>query len=145
MPYGKNRLVEQVDTLRHLKAVAAQASTDAKDAQDDLIKMMQTDGVTSFDADLPDATVKATIVEGSTIVLDEAKLKKKLGAPVWKKLLKWSLDRQLLEDAIARGTVSATTVAECSEEKPRAAFVKLTEHTKAKKTNQQRRIVRKSK
>lgn len=146
MPYGKNRLIEQVDTVRHLKAVSAAAATDASEAQEELIKMMETDGVQSIDADFPDATVKATVVGGTLIVLDEVKLKKKLGVALWKKLQKTSLDRQLLEDAIGRGQVQASVVAECSEEKQKKPYVKFTEHTKAtKKTNQQRRIVRKTK
>ena len=71
--------------------------------------------------------VRATLVEASSIVVDEAKLKKAVGAAVWNKCLTPMFDRAKLEQLIAGGTISPVVVASCSTEVPKQAYIKLTE------------------
>lgn len=72
-----------------------------------------------------DGTYNVTYVEGSSIVLDEQKLKKRIGAALWNKVTTRVLDRKKLEAFIASQEIPATTVAACSDEIPRAPFVKV--------------------
>ena len=67
------------------------------------------------DADEPtiltDNGNRGTVTATTSMVLDEAGLKKQLGAAVWNGLLVRVLDRDLLAQAVADGHVAATTVA----------------------------------
>jgi len=82
----------------------------------------------AFD-DPDDQTVKitGTLVEPTSLILDEGKLKKKVGASVWNKITKRVLDRALLESAVASGLITPSTVASCASEEPKAPYIRITE------------------
>lgn len=56
-----------------------------------------------------------SFVQGESVVLDEAKLKKRLGAAMWSKITTRALDRKKLEAFIHSGEVSTADVAACSD------------------------------
>lgn len=67
-----------------------------------------------------------TRVQGSSVVIDEEKLKNRLGASMWNKITARVLDRKKLEAFIGSGEIPTTVVAACSDEVPKAAYVKVT-------------------
>ena len=70
--------------------------------------------------------VKMTVVNSSTVTVIEDKLRKALGVARFNKMTKRVLDKSLLEDAMAKGAVSPTVVASCSEERPRKPYLRTT-------------------
>lgn len=82
--------------------------------------------------------ITGTLVEGSTIELDEVRLKKAIGAPTWNKVTKRVIDKTKLEDAMADGTVDPNVVAQCSNEVPRKPYVRVTENASKGLTQQVR-------
>jgi hypothetical protein len=71
--------------------------------------------------------ITGTLVESSGLTIDEHRLQRAVGATNWQKITSRVLDKAKLEDAIARGLVDATLVAECSAETPRRPYVKIQE------------------
>lgn len=89
-----------------------------------LIEALEKKGQKSVTANNGDIT--GTLVKGSTISIDEEKLKKSLGAALWKKVTKQVLDKERLEAHIVTGDVDANVVAAASTEKDRKPFIKVT-------------------
>ena len=54
------------------------------------------------------------------------KLKKKLGAKVWKQIAPPTLDRKLLDNLLETGVVNVADVAACSSTVPRTKYIKVT-------------------
>lgn len=79
----------------------------------------------SFDDEGCNVTV--TMVEPSTLVYDEAKLRKKLGARTWAKITTAKIDKTKLSEAVRAGVVSPELLAECSTEKESTPYLRLTE------------------
>lgn len=67
-----------------------------------------------------------TLVEGSTVVVNQERLKKLLGSARWSKVTTPTLDMAKLEAAVASGLITAEEVAECSDEVPKAAYIRVT-------------------
>lgn len=72
------------------------------------------------------SSVSATRIQAERAVIDEARLKKRLGAFLWGKVTTQALDRKKLEQAVASGEVKAAAVADCTDLFPNKPFVKIT-------------------
>lgn len=85
--------------------------------------------------------ITATKVESVSVVIDSDRLKKEIGATKFNKVCTLSLDKAKLEDAIVRGEIDANTVAMCSQEVPKAAYIRLT----SKETTEKPKVAKKPK
>lgn len=107
-----------------LMAESAKKSYDAK--QEELVQAMRAVGQKTATVSLPDEqAIKGTLVEGTRITIDEARLKQALDAKMWKKITKEVLDTTKLEAAVALNEVDANVVAACSTEKDVKPYVKI--------------------
>lgn len=107
------------------KREAEQAETIMRDVQAQLVEIMESEGVKSKTVASGSDDVTGTVVRGSRVVIDEARLKKELGAPLWKQCVKEVLDKGKLEANVATGKVDKNIVAQCSEVLDNKPFVKL--------------------
>lgn len=105
-----------------LKEVSGERGT----AHDAVMNAMTESGIKTITAEDGADNITGTFVQGSTIVIDEGMLRKKLGAKVFDGLCSMSLDRKLLEEAIAQGKIDAVSVAACSTERVNKGYVRLT-------------------
>ena len=80
----------------------------------------------SLSVEVGERKIRATRVQSFQTVIDESALRHALGASGWTKVSTRILDRKKLEAQMAIGGVDALKVAQCSTEKPKAEFVKLT-------------------
>lgn len=71
-------------------------------------------------------TVVGTRVQGTTVVTDDAALKRKIGARLWKKISKEVIDNTALGQAIKDGEVSDVDVASVSTIQNKKPYVKVT-------------------
>ena len=71
-------------------------------------------------------TIQATLVEGERTWLVEDRLRTKLGAARWRKLLSPVLDRQKLDAAIKSGDIAPTDVASCMDSAPNKPYIRIT-------------------
>jgi len=97
-----------------------------KDLQNDLIGVLDKNGEKSATVEVEGRRFKITKVQSSSMVIDEASLKRVLGEKGWMKVSTRILDRRKLESAIATDEIDPVLVAECSEEKLGAPYVRLT-------------------
>lgn len=82
--------------------------------------------LTNYSVNSPDGrTISATKVTATKTVINEAGLKKTLGAKLWEKVTTVSLDKKKLEAFIASGEIDATKVAQNSEVFNNEPFVKI--------------------
>lgn len=91
-----------------------------------LTESMTAGEMRKLQTNVPDGILIGTLVTPSTVEIDEPRLKRQLGAKVWKKVTKQVLDRKLLDDALSTGEVDIAVVAQCSQEKFRSPYIKLT-------------------
>lgn len=100
---------------------------EVKTAQEELVGIMQHDG--NKTATVPNLAgsgdLSITLVEGSTMLLDEQKLKTALGAQMWSKVTSRVLDRKKLDAYVASGDINPLVIARASTEKPKTPFVKV--------------------
>ena len=117
-------------TLQKLAEVNSQMAALEKERvalQNQLLDEMGRAGVKTLSANLDDGRIaQATAVHATRLIFNEQQLRKKLGAPMWKKVTKQVLDRKLLEEQVALGEVSALDVADAAEEVPNKPYVKVT-------------------
>ena len=85
------------------------------------VEMVLTDNET---VDLPDGEHEAVVVKPERTVINEVLLKRRLGARVWKKVVNEKLDKDKLAEAVGRGEVEMSTVAECTALVPTAQYIK---------------------
>lgn len=71
------------------------------------------------------ATVTAVTPEDRAVI-NEDRLKKKLGSAMWNKVTKRVLDRAKLEQQVAAEVIDPVVIAECSEMKPSTPYAKVT-------------------
>jgi len=118
--------------LRELKRTIAQAeeqrvgkNLDGVECQ--LAALMKEWGITTTSVTEGSLKITGTLVESTGLTIDEERLKRAVGATKWQGITSRVLDRAKLEDAIAKGTIDPTLVAECSQETPRRPYVKVGE------------------
>lgn len=78
--------------------------------------------------------VHGTLVESTVVEIDADRLKGELSAPMWKRVTKTVLDKEKLEAHVATGDIDPNVVASCSEEKPRAPYIRLSGHLELPET-----------
>lgn len=101
--------------LALLKNRAKEIAHDIGEAESRLIESMHKAGQKTTSVSLPSGdTVKGTLVEPQTVVIDEDRLKKALGAKQWAKVTKTVLDKVKLEAAVALGDIDTPTIASVS-------------------------------
>ena len=90
------------------------------------IELMEKLGLTKHTAESPGAggSISVTLVKGERIKIDWDRFKKKVGAPVWKKITKDVPDQGLVDQAIADGLFTLEDLAECSSTVPNAPYLK---------------------
>jgi len=119
-------ILSRLNDLYARYMVKQSADAEYKLEQSDAIEVLdrfQQDTVTWSD----DYTqITATVVRGVVLDVDEEKLKAAVGSKTWAKLQTPKLDMRKLEAAVALGEITPDTLAECSEEKPRAAYIRWT-------------------
>ena len=119
---------DKIITFRDMKATIKGLEAEAKHVQSEIIDFIKGKGNKTMSAeDTKGVTVTATVVESTSIAIDEARLKKAVGAQVWKKITTPRLDDKLLEQAIQSGEVDVNVVAQCTTETPRSPYLRLTE------------------
>ena len=70
-------------------------------------------------------SVRVTRVQSSTMIIDEPRLKKRLGTAGWNRISTRMFDKRKLDLALRDGLIKATIVAECSEQKESSPFIKI--------------------
>lgn len=114
-------LSEDLIALAQIKKDIDHLSTVKNEIEANIVDAMQQIGKKSISAQ----GVKGTLVEGTTVNIDEDALKKALGAKTWGKVTKQVLDKAKLEAAVVIGDVDEVVVAQCSEEKPRKPYIRV--------------------
>jgi hypothetical protein len=92
-----------------------------------LAALMEEWGVNTASVTLDGVKITGTLVKGSTINIDQERLKRALGAQGWQNITTRVLDKAKLEDAMAKGLVDATVVAQCSVETPKRPYITIAE------------------
>lgn len=72
------------------------------------------------------AEVKVTIVRPTTLKLNEAGLEKSLSSGQWTQITKRVVDKKALEDAVARGKIDPSVVADNSNEVASKPYLRIT-------------------
>ena len=70
--------------------------------------------------------IKVTIVRPTTLKLNEAGLEKELSPAQWKLITKKVVDKKALEDAVVRGKIDPTVVADNSNEVASKPYLRIT-------------------
>jgi hypothetical protein len=68
-------------------------------------------------------TVIVNRVSPVSMEVDDAKLKRSIGADLWEKVSTRTLDKAKLQDAIATGLVSENTILQCSFPVPKKTYI----------------------
>lgn len=112
-------LGQKLSKLRHEeKELGSQIS----DTQTAVMEIMHSHGLASHDCG---SGVKITLVEPVRVVIDEARLKKSLGARLWGKITRQVVEKKLLEACIAVGEIDANVVAACADEVPSTPHIRV--------------------
>lgn len=122
--------IKQAMKKARMAFAAKQEAKEAKDLfegmQADTVKAMHDADTDHFEIDMPEGTVKVSLVEVDRMILDEDALRARLGEDVWAGCTKEVLDKDLLEARIATGEIDADIVQQCAEWRPNKPFVKFT-------------------
>lgn len=105
---GGRSLNARIATLQILKRAAESATEAYEEAQAAFVKDLQAEGRKT----IQDGTLKVTLVERSIPKYDEKGLAKALGAPLWNKITKKTLDKVKLEKAVDEGEIDINVVAQ---------------------------------
>jgi hypothetical protein len=119
-PSKQEQLIEAAEDLIAAKEMKSIAEGRVKELSDRVMDLMDVCKVDHVNTDVG----KLSIVESSTLQIDEAMLKKKIGAKMWEKISRRLLDKKLLEDRIAIGEIDPTVVAGCATEVPRSRYLR---------------------
>lgn len=113
-------LAVDIQDLKRLKQIAEDAKEAFEEAQALFVKEMEALNRKTLTND----DTKVTVVSGSTTKYDERGLAKALGAPLWNKITKKSLDKAKLEDLVNDGTIDINVVAQHATVTPSKPFVR---------------------
>ncbi len=108
--------VPKIATLKNLKAQMESLGSDARVIQDGLTAVMVKNAVHQIKGEHSGSVYQATLVQPTRAVLDEEKLRKKIGGPMWNKVTTRSLDMKKLEAYMASDPTLAMKVASCTLE-----------------------------
>lgn len=114
----------RIDEMVELMSASEKVAKRLAEIKAEVLNELETDTATFVTEE--GHAVKVTKVAGSSIVMDEERLRKSVGATIWNKITSRNLDKKLLEKAVSEGTVTAGTLAEVSTEKPIKPYLKVT-------------------
>lgn len=117
-------LKEQVVHLHELRAQGKQLDIDIAKTQESILDTLDELGESTVTVSTPNGPLKATRVQNSSIRMDEAALKSKVGAKLWSKITTLVLDKKKLEAFVASGEIDPLVVAECSQEVTSKPFIR---------------------
>lgn len=118
-----------VDLLRQWKAVKEQADERIKEAQDAITEYLAEHGQKSMSGMSDGKRFNATVVTTERVTFNESSLKKALGAKLWKTVTVSKIDSALLKRGISSGQIDPIIVAQHSEVKKSAPYIRLSEST----------------
>lgn len=122
--------IDQIVRLRDLRSDKRNIEEMISGVQKEAIDFLKRLGQKSIGFDDPlDGKVKitGTLVTATSLVFDEAKLKKRIGSAKWNRITRRVLDTTLLEAAVAQGLITPQTVAACVSEEPKTPYIRITE------------------
>jgi len=127
-PHDRAELARLADQVRVCKAAQVAAEAATREAQAELVTAMSARGYKTMTTDLDDGIrYKVTVVQAERLDVNEAGLRKALGAGVYDKLCDLKLNRQKLEVAVAEGRVDPVVVATHASKRLLTPYVKLSE------------------
>lgn len=97
-----------------------------EDLQSAILELIMKDKKHKRTQEFEGTLLTSTVVKQTKVAIDEQRLKKEIGAVLWKKLSVQVLDMTKLEDAMSRGLVDPTIVANCSVEECGQPYIKQT-------------------
>jgi hypothetical protein len=121
--------IRLTDTIKEAEEQIAALQATIEDAKAELFALMERNNLVqliTLGEDGESEKVTVTIVRPTRLQFDEAGLRDSLSEQVWRSVSKRVLDKKALEDAIARGKVSANAVAEHSTEVPTKPYLRIT-------------------
>lgn len=107
--------------FEELKAEEKLIKAEVSELQGELIEYMDTEGEKTFTV----GTRDFTRVQGESVVIDEEKLKKLIGATTYNKLLVKVLDKAKLDQAVKDKLVTTTQIAQVSTIKQNKPYISL--------------------
>ena len=128
MSKSVDRVAMLVVQANHLKTIAEEAQRAFQEAQDEIVEIMESQGIPSVST-LEESTglqYTGTLVVGESVEFDEAALRKTLGVKMWDEVTRRVVDRKKLEARIATGDITAKAVEKNTIRKPRKPYLKLT-------------------
>lgn len=120
------QLDQVLDSLYDKRAEAADIADDISRLQSEALNLMDKLGVSSHSfKDASGKTHKATRQQQIRQVIDEDRLKKKIGLSLWNKITVRKMDKSKLDAFVKTGEIKAQVLADCVNENPAAPFVKV--------------------
>lgn len=122
----------QREAIRNLVEEYKEATSELEAIQATIDKLKERLMTKLQDAELETITVgegeevKVTIVRPTTLKIDEEGLKEALSPSLWKSVTKQVIDKKALEDAVVRGKIEASVVADNSKEVAAKPYLRIT-------------------
>ena len=113
-------------SLKDKRDAAKTLAGEISEAQVEVLDLFDQLGILSHSVTSGNKTYKASRQQNTSLVYDETKLRKRLGAALWNKITTRTLDKKKLEAFVASKEVKVADLAACSTEKESAPFVKVT-------------------
>ena len=111
-----------LDRLADIKTQIKELTEEERGLQSRILDAMARNGIKTFRT----KHVAGTFVQGTRLVYNEAKLAKRVGAKVWKKITTPVLDSKKISKALGDGLLSADDLSACSTEEPNKPYVRIT-------------------
>lgn len=122
---AKAGLDAKVTSLKDMRLEAKGLEEDIKSTQAELLDAFRRHGITTWQVKEGRKKIAgATFQQQTREVVNQPKLKKRLGSKLWNKVTRRMLDDKLLAQAIKDGEVSAADVAACSDTVPNNPFIR---------------------
>lgn len=123
----RRKTQQSLKELRELRAQKRELEDSISVIQENTLGGLTEMGIKSITVDLDNLKITGTRVDGTVLKIDEAKLKKNLGARLWQRVTTRTLDRNKLEALVAAGEIDPRIVARCSTEEPKKPYIRITE------------------
>lgn len=94
--------------------------------QQNVLDIMGQHGIKNYEVEDGPVIHRVAMQQNTSRSIDEAKLKRKVGPGIWRRITTLSLDRKKVDALVADGTIDPVDLADCVTETPSAPFVKVT-------------------
>lgn len=122
---------ELLTQLAVAKQNLAQAQSTVKDLEKQVLSIMETEQRKTLSATVGESKYRITYVRSSTVSVDEAGLKKALGARAWNTLTDRKFSRKKLEAALENDKIEVEKVTPFLTEKHGSAYLRISESSAA--------------